>query len=80
MDILEEIYRGEYSIDSPKTQEYHKILSETADQFDRIRAIAGGQMTDQLWSANAQLTSLESYHSFLAGLRLGMAVMREYCQ
>lgn len=80
MDILEEIYRGEYSIDGPKTQEYHKILAETADQFDRIRAIAGNQVTDQFWSSNARLTSLESYHSFLAGLRLGMAVMREYCQ
>ena len=80
MDILEEIYWGEYSVGSPQTQEYHRILTESADQYDKIQAIVGDQMIEQLWSANAQLAGLESYHSFLAGLRLGIAVMREYHQ
>ena len=80
MDILKEIYRGEYSIDAPETKEYRKIVAESADLYDEIQVIAGGQITERLWFANAQVMSLESYHSFLAGLRLGMAVMREYCQ
>lgn len=80
MDILEEIYRGEYSIDSPKTQEYSRLLEECACLCDKLRSVAGSQITDRLWSASAQITSIESYHHFLAGLRLGMAVMREYHQ
>lgn len=80
MDILEEIYRGEYSVDSPKTQEYRRILGENADLYDKLRSIAGSQITDQLCSASLQLIGMESYHSFLAGLRLGIAVMREYHQ
>lgn len=80
MDILKEIFDGSYSIHGPLSQEYYKALEEKSDLYEKIQSTIGDQTLDRLWSAGAEVSQMEGYHYFLAGLRLGMAVMQKYYQ
>ena len=80
MDILKAIWNGEYNTEHRPSEEYKALIRKNSALEEAHLSPLSGEAIDELHASYADLTGLESYESFLAGLRLGMAVMREYYQ
>lgn len=80
MDILRAIYNGEYNTAYLSSKEYRAVLRKNADLVEALLSSLDPEDIDRLNASYADMADIENYESFLAGLRLGIAVMWEYCQ
>lgn len=80
MDILRAIYRSEYNTEHLPSKEYRAVQRKNTELVETLLSSLAPEDIDRLNASYADLADVENYENFLAGLRLGMAVMREYCQ
>ena len=80
MDILKAIYKGEYRTDQFLTEEYEAAQRKNTELVETLLSSLAPEDLERLDASYADMANVENYENFLAGLRLGIAVMLECCQ
>ena len=78
MDILKELYEGQYGVELPKTPEYLTVRRKVADGFwDKIEQTMGRGFIEKNWENLLKQEDMESFEYFRQGFRLGASLMLE---
>ena len=80
MGILKAIYKGEYRTEHFLTEEYEAAQRKNTELVETLLSSLAPEDLERLDASYADMANVENYENFLAGLRLGIAVMLECCQ
>ncbi|MDE7245638.1 MAG: hypothetical protein K2O18_16920 [Oscillospiraceae bacterium] len=78
MNILKELYDGQYGVELPKTLEYRAVRHKNVEGFwDKIEEAMGPDFIEKNWENLSRQEELESFEYFRQGFHLGVSLMLE---
>ena len=73
-DILREVFDSYLERAGRPDEAYRRCQEESCAVWERAAEVLGAAQVNEMWCAQLQVTSLESYRCFLFGIRLGAAL------